>query len=864
MPAWRRRQNEHRKSEVGVANSLNRARSFFLSHRFHLIGGALIAATVIGANLMVWERHQETISSYERELENLSVTLAEQTAQSMQAVDLVLQELHTKAAAGTEDPAAFERDMASESAHQFLANRLSALPQAQGIGVVDAKGVLIASSRDWPARRFDFSDMDFFRHFRDTDYHGVFVSAPVRSRVTKAWTFSLARRVDGPHGGFLGLAIAAVDLGYFAELYKAISLPPGGSVTVFRDDGTMLVRYPQAEAMIGRKLPADSKWYPVVAKGGGTFTATTAFIDDVIRIVSIRTIRNYPLVVAVTVPESAALARWRHFALIVAGSAGFISICFALLFDALARGSRKLERSNREVHEARGILSDAIESISEAIIIWDHEDRLVLCNERSRVLYGENADLLVPGQKFEDILRAAAHRGVYANVTGHVEEWLAERVAAHRQPSGTLEQRLADGRIVLVAEQRMKDGGIAGLRIDITKLKQIEAQLRDAMEHLTRVQRIAGVGGLEVDITQQPVKVIWSTEACVLFGIDLASVESTLEFVLRFVHPDDYATVREAAEVANSTGTPAPPLEYRIIRPDGSERTLYRENAIQFNDAGKAVRRVITYQDITEFKRTEHQLREAKDAAETANLAKSQFLANMSHELRTPLNAIIGFSELLEAGIAGSLQPKQKTNVEIIRQSGGHLLNVINDILDLAKVDAGKFQLYDEEDVDPRGVIEACFELVKARATESGLTLTMDAEGHLPALVVDPTRLKQILLNLLSNAIKFTPSGGSVAIAVHRTKGGGVAFEVRDTGQGMTSDEVKIALEPFGQADGGLARRREGTGLGVPLAKRFTELHDGSLKIKSAKGRGTTVTVTLPAKRVMDPPMSSVSPVVAA
>jgi PAS domain-containing protein len=522
-----------------VASSVNRVRSFVSSHRFFLIGGTLAAATIAAAVLTIWERRQETVSSYRRELTNLSVTLAEQTARSMQAVDLVLQEIQSKiAAAGIDNPAALARQIADEATHQFLANRLSVLPQAQGIGVIDAHGVLINSSRGWPVQRFDVSDRDFSQHFRDQDDRGVFVSAPVRSRVTGAWIFSLVRRITGPHGEFLGLAIGVVDLGYFAELYKAITLSPEGSVAVFRSDGTILVRYPEAEAMIGQKLPATSKWYPAVAEGGGTYTASGS-VDGVIRVVSVRTMCDYPLVVAVTIPEDAALAGWRHFALVVGAVSGSVAMCFGLLFGALARGSRKLERSTREVQGARATLSDAIESISEAIMIWDHDDRLVMCNEPSRVLYGESADLLVPGQRFEDILRAAAHRGVYANVTDHVEEWLAERVAAHRQPSGTLEQRLADGRIVLVTERRMKNGGIAGLRVDITKLKQTEAQLRETMENLDRVQRIAGIGSTTEDLSTREYE--WSAGACAIFGVDRASVGSTVEYMRQFYHPADRA-----------------------------------------------------------------------------------------------------------------------------------------------------------------------------------------------------------------------------------------------------------------------------------------------------------------------------------
>lgn len=253
--------------------------------------------------------------------------------------------------------------------------------------------------------------------------------------------------------------------------------------------------------------------------------------------------------------------------------------------------------------------------------------------------------------------------------------------------------------------------------------------------------------------------------------------------------------------------------------------------------------------DVSEEVRAERLLREAKAEAEAANLAKSQFLANMSHELRTPLNAILGFSEMLERGAAGSLDAQQRDYVGYVRQSGRHLLDIINEVLDLAKIDAGKFELNEDRGLDAGSVADCCVAVAKGRAATGGLALCADIAVGLPRLVADETRLKQILLNLLDNAVKFTNPGGRVVLAVRRAADGGVEFEVKDTGLGMTAAEIEIAIEPFGQVDSGLARRREGTGLGLPLARRLTELHGGSFSIDSEKGRGTTIVVGLPASR---------------
>ena len=283
---------------------------------------------------------------------------------------------------------------------------------------------------------------------------------------------------------------------------------------------------------------------------------------------------------------------------------------------------------------------------------------------------------------------------------------------------------------------------------------------------------------------------------------------------------------------------------------DDPERVISVGGNPVFDEARRFLGYRGTARDITEKVLAERAVHEAKAAAEAANVAKSQFLANMSHELRTPLNAILGFSEVLENGIAGPLQSRQAEYVGLIRQSGEHLLHLINEILDLARIDAGKLDLH-EEILEPSKLVDSAIALVKDRAAAGLLKLVVDVQEDMPPLMADRTRLTEILLNLLSNAIKFTELGGAINVLVRRTEEGGAAFVVRDNGRGMTEAEIEIAFERFGQVDGGLARRNEGSGLGLPLARKLAELHGGSLTLKSETGRGTTATVILPPSRVL-------------
>jgi PAS domain S-box-containing protein len=251
----------------------------------------------------------------------------------------------------------------------------------------------------------------------------------------------------------------------------------------------------------------------------------------------------------------------------------------------------------------------------------------------------------------------------------------------------------------------------------------------------------------------------------------------------------------------------------------------------------------------THFQEITRQLHDAKEVADTANRTKSEFLANMSHELRTPLNAIMGFSEVIKNEMFGHIAvPQYVEYARDIFSSGSHLLDIINDILDLSKVEAGKFNL-SEENVAIEEVVFAVCNIIKGKADEKNLHIAPRLPGVMPRLYADKRSLKQMMLNLLSNAVKFTPKDGGVCISAKVEEDGSVAIVISDSGIGIAKADMQKVLAPFGQVDSVMSREHEGTGLGVPLVKAMIELHGGTLTFESTPGVGSVVTLRFPPDR---------------
>ena len=295
-------------------------------------------------------------------------------------------------------------------------------------------------------------------------------------------------------------------------------------------------------------------------------------------------------------------------------------------------------------------------------------------------------------------------------------------------------------------------------------------------------------------------------------------------------------------------------VEFRVRHssPSGQERYLWVEMRCRPLQTSRCAARppgvVAGTRDISERKAQEAELLRARDEAESANRAKTQFLASMSHELRTPLNAVIGFSEILNRELFGALgEQRYRDYARMIHESGEHLLHVVNDILDISKIEAGKFKLV-KEPFDVGSLITSCAEFMRHAAEAKQLTLVTEVSRAMPELVADKRACKQMLLNVISNAIKFTDAGGWVRISA-QAENGMIELVVADNGIGIAEEDLPKLGNPFVQADNAYNRSHDGAGLGLSVVKGLARLHGGKLEIASKLGRGTAATIVMPVER---------------
>ncbi|MRR52364.1 MAG: PAS domain-containing hybrid sensor histidine kinase/response regulator, partial [Rhodocyclaceae bacterium] len=391
---------------------------------------------------------------------------------------------------------------------------------------------------------------------------------------------------------------------------------------------------------------------------------------------------------------------------------------------------------------------------------------------------------------------------------------------------------------------------------DISERKVAEESLRATADRLNEAQSLVHLGSWTLDLTSGRLE--WSDEIYRLFEIDPTQFGATYEAFLNAIHPDDRDAVNRAYTESLANRTPYE-ITHRLLMADGRIKWVHERCTSEFDAAGKPLRSSGTVQDVSKQKESEiqldryrlhleelveertQQLAEAKEAAEAANRAKSIFLSNMSHELRTPLNAVLGFTQIMERDT--NISDTHRRELATIGRSGRHLLSLINDVLEISRIEAGRTTVQNDP-FDLEGTLTAVEEMIRVRAESKGLTLTVERQGPLPPYVLgDAHHLRQVLINLLGNAVKFTDRG-QVRLRVV-VEGEHILFEVADTGPGIAPEDRERIFQAFFQTEAGIAKG-EGTGLGLTISREFVRLMGGELGVTSEPGKGSRFSFAIP------------------
>ena len=520
-----------------------------------------------------------------------------------------------------------------------------------------------------------------------------------------------------------------------------------------------------------------------------------------------------------------------------------------LTWDAGAGAVVAPDRRAQNEPRVAPLIGRTIADLPEGVAVFDTADRLVACNATYRRFNPMVAELLEIGVIYDDLVRASVLRGQFDQPAGSIdpEAIIAERLACHHQLPWRREVQGPDGRILLAIDSRTADGGTLCLMTDVTAIRGREIRLTELAQRnevlATAVGAVAS-GIVICDATQPDRPVTFANAA--FSRITGYAAEEIIGRNCRILQgrdtdPEPLERLRRALAQQRPVS-----VTLRNYRKDG--RTFWNDLSISpIADAqGRITQFVGIVNDVTQRIRAEENLRDAKDQAELANRAKSEFLANVSHELRTPLNAIIGFSDVMKMQLFGPLgSARYQDYAKDILDSGTMLLQLINDILDLSKIEAGKMELHPEP-VPVGDVFAAAMTLMRERAQNAGVALHAEIEPDLPPLMADLRAMKQIVVNLASNAVKFTPKDGRVDLIARRFDQTHAEIVVKDTGIGIAQDDIPKILKPFVQVDGAHQRRQSGTGLGLPIVKSLTVLSGGTFKLDSALGQGTTITIQMP------------------
>jgi PAS domain S-box-containing protein len=506
---------------------------------------------------------------------------------------------------------------------------------------------------------------------------------------------------------------------------------------------------------------------------------------------------------------------------------------------AAARDVSESKAIEEKLRSNEALLNNVLETLPVGVWIVGKGGQILQGNPEAKRIWA--------GAQYVGTEQYGEYKGWWYDTGKKIEaqEWAAARAVQKGEVSinEKIEIECFDGthKIILNSAMPLYDPhkemlGAIIVNFDITNTIKMENELRANREGLAEAQRIAHIGSWDWDIENN--QIAWSDETYHIFGLTPAQIKPSRDVFMSYVHTDDKGFVTAAIDDSINNGKFLN-IDHRITLSDNKVKFIHTQAEIVQDKSGKTTHMVGTFQDITDRKLVEEELKRAKVAADAANKAKSEFLANMSHEIRTPMNSIIGMADLL---METNPTQEQRQYVEIFREAGEHLLSLINDILDLARVESG-YILLEKVPFDIAAVINKVENIMSVEAHNKGLGLIFHIADDIPrSLIGDPNRLDRVMLNLVGNAVKFTEKGGiivDISLNSKQDKEVELLFKVKDTGIGVPSDKQSLLFTSFTQIDASTTRKYGGTGLGLVISKKLVEMMGGRMWVESEAGKGS-------------------------
>jgi len=808
-----------------------------------LIGSciAIIAAITVSTGVLVYDFRSRAFADSERELRNTALILGQQVDGSFQALDLVENSImEHMALSGIASPTAFEAQMADHDLHLMLKNNISGLPHIDALILVNTKGDLINSSRQWPIPKVNISHHAYFTAFAANPRLASTISEPILSQASGTWTIYLARKLKAPDGELLGYVLGAVKLAYFERLFGAIALGEASSISLARADGLLLARYPADQAVAGHIFQRGLAALQDRDDDNATLRLASR-IDNTDRLLALQGLTHYPAFISVGTSSEFILADWRAQSKLLLGAGSLFAVVVGLLVILISREvSRSTRASNQMLSQQKLHLNTALSNMSQGLLMTDAAGRVVLCNNRYLEMYAVPAETIRRGCTRREIIEHHFTAGV---LSGSVKDYLSEALGkSSEDASFTRAIQTSDGRTIAIINRAIEGGMRVSTHEDVTETRRAEEERDNSRDFLDLV--LENVPATIVVKSAHDLRyVLMNRSAELLWGLPREQVIGRTAYDI-FERPTaDTITILDR-QVLDEPSAPILSQQHPIDTPRNGRRTVRTKRLCVRKEHGEPQYLIAVIEDVTDQTTMEEQLRHAHRMESVGSLT-----GGLAHDFNNLLTVIISNLELLRDNESDT--DTAKAMIDTVLQASERGAELTRQLLAFARR-----QPLQAKPVDVNELVKTTASLL-GRVLGKNISIDLRMGDELWTAFADPAQLQTAVVNIAINARDAMPSwGGTLTVETRNVEldaayaslhaevvaGKYISIEITDTGCGVTMDNLARIFEPFFTTK----PAGQGTGLGLSMVYGFMKQSGGHVSVYSEVDRGTTFKLCLP------------------